>query len=238
MDDGPDQRDRCSAALKDPAQKNNRDHVDIIIALGMAKEGFDWIWCEHALTVGYRSSLTEIIQIIGRATRDAPGKTRARFTNLIAEPDASEQAVTEAVNDTLKAIAASLLMEQVLAPRFEFKPKNPNNGPTPGFDYGAAATIRTKPTSASIRTTGLIQLEIKGLAEPKSKEAERICREDLNELVAAFVQDKPALEKGLFDEELVPEELTQVRMGKIIQEKFPNLAMRTAKPCASMPSRP
>ena len=82
----------------------------------MAKEGFDWIWCDHALTVGYRSSLTEIVQIIGRATRDAPGKARARFTNLIAEPDASEEAVTEAVNDTLKAIAASLLMEQVLAP--------------------------------------------------------------------------------------------------------------------------
>ncbi len=52
--------------------KNNRDHVDLIISLGMAKEGFDWIWCEHALTVGYRSSLTEIVQIIGRATRDAP----------------------------------------------------------------------------------------------------------------------------------------------------------------------
>ena len=84
---------RSSAALKDPAQRNNRDHVDIIIALGMAKEGFDWIWCEHALTVGYRASLTEIIQIIGRATRDAPGKTSARFTNLIAEPDASEEAV-------------------------------------------------------------------------------------------------------------------------------------------------
>ncbi len=125
VDDDPAKRDRVSAALKDPAQKNNRDHVDIIIALGMAKEGFDWIWCEHALTVGYRSSLTEIVQIIGRATRDAPGKTRARFTNLIAEPDASAEAVTEAVNDTLKAIAASLLMEQVLAPRFEFKPKNP-----------------------------------------------------------------------------------------------------------------
>ena len=136
VDDDAAKRDRVSAALKDPAQKNNRDYVDIIIALGMAKEGFDWIWCEHALTVGYRASLTEIVQIIGRATRDAPGKTRARFTNLIAEPDASEEAVTEAVNDTLKAIAASLLMEQVLAPRFEFKPKNPNSGPTPGFDYG------------------------------------------------------------------------------------------------------
>ena len=136
VDDDGARRDRVSAALKDPAQKNNRDHVDIIIALGMAKEGFDWIWCEHALTVGYRSSLTEIVQIIGRATRDAPGKTRARFTNLIAEPDASEEAVTEAVNDTLKAIAASLLMEQVLAPRFEFKPKNPASGPVEGFDYG------------------------------------------------------------------------------------------------------
>ncbi len=224
VDDGPDRHIRVMAALKDPAQKNNRDHVDIIIALGMAKEGFDWIWCEHALTVGYRSSLTEIIQIIGRATRDAKGKTRARFTNLIAEPDASEQAVTEAVNDTLKAIAASLLMEQVLAPRFEFKPKHSNNEPTPGFDYGPGGYDPDKTNVGYNPATGQIQLEIKGLAEPKSKEAERICREDLNELVTAFVQDKPSLEKGLFaGEELVPEELTQVRMGKIIQEKFPNL---------------
>jgi hypothetical protein len=45
----------------------------------------------------------------------------------------------------------------------------------------------------------------------------------LTELVTAFVQDKPTIERGLFDEELVPEELTQVRMGKIIKEKFPNL---------------
>jgi superfamily II DNA or RNA helicase len=223
VDDDPSKRDRVVAALKDPAQKNNRDHVDIIIALGMAKEGFDWIWCEHALTVGYRSSLTEIIQIIGRATRDAPGKTRARFTNLIAEPDASEEAVTEAVNDTLKAIAASLLMEQVLAPRFEFKPKRPDNQPTPGFDYGEGGYDPNKCNVGVNPETGQIQLEIKGLAEPKSPEATRICREDLTELVTAFVQDKPSLERGLFDEELVPEELTQVRMGKIVKEKFPNL---------------
>lgn len=88
--DDSDQARRSSvlAGLKDPAQKDNRDHVDVIIALGMAKEGFDWIWCEHALTIGYRSSLTEIVQIIGRATRDAKGKERSRFTNLIAEPAA------------------------------------------------------------------------------------------------------------------------------------------------------
>lgn len=223
VDDDPAKRERVSAALKDPAQKNNRDHVDIIIALGMAKEGFDWIWCEHALTVGYRSSLTEIVQIIGRATRDAPGKARARFSNLIAQPDATDEAVNEAVNDTLKAIAASLLMEQVLAPRFEFKPKNPQSEPTPGFDYGEEGYKPGETNVGFNHDTGQFQIEIKGLAEPKSKEAERICQQDLNEVIAAFVQDRNTVGRGLFDEEMVPEELTQVRMGKIIKDRYPEL---------------
>ena len=83
VDDDATRRDRVSAALKTPAQKTNRDHVDVIIALGMAKEGFDWIWCEHALTVGYRSSLTKIVQIIGRVTRDLPN-SKARKHNAFA----------------------------------------------------------------------------------------------------------------------------------------------------------
>ncbi|MCY7977720.1 DEAD/DEAH box helicase [Bacillus inaquosorum] len=223
VDNDPSKRDRVSASLKDPAHKNNRNHVDIIIALGMAKEGFDWIWCEHALTVGYRASLTEIVQIIGRATRDAPGKKRARFTNLIAELDASEQAVTEAVNDTLKAIAASLLMEQVLTPRFEFKPKNNGSGPVDGFDYGDGGYNPEMSNVGFNHETGQLQIEIKGLYEPKSEEAARICREDLNEVIATFVQDKTTIERGLFDDDMVPEELTQVRMGKIIKEKYPDL---------------
>ncbi|MFZ9736385.1 MAG: DEAD/DEAH box helicase [Prochlorotrichaceae cyanobacterium] len=223
VDDDPGKREKVATALKDPKQKNNRDHVDIIIALGMAKEGFDWIWCEHALTVGYRSSLTEIVQIIGRATRDAPGKARARFTNLIAEPDASEIVVTEAVNDTLKAIAACLLMEQVLAPRFEFKPKKPNNQPTPGFDYGDEGYDPNKCNVGVNPNTGQIQLEIAGLAEPKSPEAQRICQDDLNELVASFVQNKPAIENGLFNPEIPPQEFTQKIMGTIVKEKYPEL---------------
>lgn len=219
----PENQALIQSSLRSLKIKTDRDYVDIIIALGMAKEGFDWIWCEHALTVGYRSSLTEIVQIIGRATRDAPGKTKARFTNLIAEPNATEQAVTEAVNDTLKAIAASLLMEQVLAPRFEFKPKNPGNAPAEGFDYGDAGYQPDKCNVGFNHDTGQFQIEIKGLTEPKSTEAVRICREDLNEVIATFVQDKTTIERGLFDAELVPEELTQVRMGKIIKDKFPEL---------------
>ena len=224
VDDEPAKRNKVMNALKDPTQKNNRDHVDLIVALGMAKEGFDWIWCEHALTVGYRSSLTEIVQIIGRATRDAPGKTRARFTNLIAEPDASEQAVAEAVNDTLKAIAASLLMEQVLAPRFEFRPKNPNNAPTEGFDYGDAGFDAAKTNVGYNADAGTLQIEIAGLAEPKSEEAKRIIRDDLNELIAAVVQDTPTIEHGIFDKEMMPQEITQVQVGKIVRERHPDLA--------------
>jgi superfamily II DNA or RNA helicase len=229
VDDDVAKRDKVSAALKDPAEKNNRDHVDIIIALGMAKEGFDWIWCEHALTIGYRSSLTEIIQIIGRATRDAKGKTHSRFTNLIAEPDAAAELVTDAVNDTLKAIAASLLMEQVLAPKFNFTPKNTESKAVEGFDYGENGYDPKKENIGFNKETGQFQIEIKGLAEPKSKEATRICQEDLNEVIAAFVQDKTAMERGLFDSiekggETLPEELTQARMGKIVRDKYPELA--------------
>jgi len=221
-DSDPARRSKVLAALKDPAHKNDRDHVDMIIALGMAKEGFDWIWCEHALTVGYRSSLTEIIQIIGRATRDAPGKEVATFTNLIAEPDASEAAVAEAINDTLKAIAASLLMEQVLAPRFTFTPKN--KGPLPDFDYGEAGYQPGKTNVGVDEKRGQYHFEIAGLVEPKSPEATRICQEDLNEVIAAFVQTKSVAERGMFDEETPPQELTQVAMGKIVRDKYPDLS--------------
>jgi hypothetical protein len=227
--DDSDQAKRAKvlAALKDPAHKNDRDHVDIIIALGMAKEGFDWIWCEHALTVGYRSSLTEIIQIIGRATRDAPGKEVASFTNLIAEPDASEATVVDAINDTLKAIAASLLMEQVLAPRFNFTPKN--NGPIDDFDYGPGGYQEGQTNVGFNEDRGQFHFEIKGLVTPKSPEATRICAEDLNEVITAFVQDKSALERGLFDGahvggETLAEELTQLKMGKIVRDRYPELS--------------
>ena len=221
-DSDPAKRSRVLTALKDPAQKDNRNHVDVIIALGMAKEGFDWIWCEHALTIGYRSSLTEIVQIIGRATRDAEGKERTRFTNLIAEPNADQATVAEAVNDMLKAISASLLMEQVLAPRYEFTPKN--TGPKDGFDYGVEG-YKDGGHNIGVNNTGQIHVEINGLMTPQSPKATRICKEDLNEVITSFLQDQTALERGLFDKEnTLPEELTQLSMGKIIRERYPDLS--------------
>ncbi len=177
--------------------------------------------------IGYRSSLTEIIQIIGRATRDAPGKAVATFTNLIAEPNAEEAAVVDAINDTLKAIAASLLMEQVLAPRFNFTPKN--NGPIDDFDYGPSGYQEGRTNVGFNEERGQFHFEIKGLVTPKGDEAKRICAEDLNEVITAFVQDKSALERGLFDGEhaggeTIAEELTKLKMGKIVRDRYPELS--------------
>ena len=221
VDDESVKRGKVSAALKSAECKAKRDFVDIIIALGMAKEGFDWIWCEHALTIGYRASLTEIVQIIGRATRDAPNKTHARFTNLIAELDASKESVTEAVNDTLKAISASLLMEQVLAPTFEFRAKQPGNQPIEGYAYDGE--FDAVGTNVGINPeNGNIQVEIAGLVEPKSEEAKRVCESDLQEVIASFLQNQKNAEQGLFDENQIPEELTQLGMAKIVKERYPN----------------
>jgi hypothetical protein len=129
--------------------------------------------------------------------------------------------VVDAVNDTLKAIAASLLMEHVLAPRFNFTPKNA--GPQEGYDYGEAGYDPNRTDVGFNEATGQFHLEIKGLVTPESPEATRICREDINEVIAAFVQDRTIAERGPFDEETAPEELTQMRMGMIVRERYPDL---------------
>lgn len=176
------------------------DNMDIIIALGMAKEGFDWPYCEHALTVGYRSSLTEIIQIIGRCTRDSSNKTHAQFTNLIAQPDAKDSEVKISVNNMLKAITCSLLMEQVMAPHYNFKPKFPNDDDsfTPG------------------------EIKIKGFKAPSSDRVKEIIESDINDLKASILQDDQMIKAlpGNVD----PEVINKAMIPKIIQTKYPDLS--------------
>ena len=196
VNDNPKDRDKIVAYLRD---MNAVDDIDLIIALGMAKEGFDWPYCEHALTVGYRGSLTEIIQIIGRATRDSDNKTHAQFTNLIAQPEAADDEVKISVNNMLKAITASLLMEQVLAPNFKFKTKK--------FDD-------EKVEKGTIK--------IRGFKEPSTQRVKDIVESDLNDLKAAILQD-PKLLQALPGEFIEPEVINKVLIPKIIQTKYPDL---------------
>lgn len=196
VEDNAKERDKIVNYLR---EIDDVDDMDIIIALGMAKEGFDWPYCEHALTVGYRGSLTEIIQIIGRATRDSDNKIHAQFTNLIAQPDAADDLVKVSVNNMLKAITASLLMEQVLAPNWKFKTKVDDN------DKAKAGEIK-----------------IRGLKEPSSQRVKDIVEQDLNDLKATILQDDTMLKAmpGNVD----PEVINKVLIPKIIKVKYPDLS--------------
>jgi superfamily II DNA or RNA helicase len=200
VNDNQKERDKISAYLRG---SNSADAIDIIIALGMAKEGFDWPYCEHALTIGYRGSLTEIIQIIGRATRDSNNKTHAQFTNLIAQPEAETDEVKVAVNNMLKAITASLLMEQVLAPNFKFKLKEDDNEEDEKNDD--ENTIR-----------------IRGFKLPTSQRAKDIIESDLNDLKARILQDDKMLKAMPGNVE--PEVINTVLIPKIIREIYPDLS--------------
>lgn len=197
VDDEPNHRKTLSNYLAKVA-RDDIAGVDIIVALGMAKEGFDWPFCEHALTVGYRSSLTEIVQIIGRSTRDSYNKTHAQFTNLIVQPNGIKDEIVVSVNNMLKAITVSLLMEQVLAPSFTFtpKPREPREA-KPG------------------------EVFVKGLATPKSPNVKRILATDLEDLTAAVLQDsqiQKAAAQGLTGS------YVQHLQSKIIRERHPGLS--------------
>lgn len=201
VNDDPKSRDKVVAYLRGVSSP---DDIDMIIALGMAKEGFDWPFCEHALTIGYRGSLTEIIQIIGRATRDSENKTHAQFTNLIASPDAEDDDVKVAVNNMLKAITASLLMEQVLAPNFKFKPKDDESDDEDTENDSGDDTIR-----------------IDGFKLPTSQRAKEIIESDLNDLKAKILQDDTMLKA--MPGNLEPEVINTVLIPKIIRETYPGL---------------
>lgn len=197
VEDDPKQRTQLQAYLD---KMNTKDAVDIIIALGTAKEGFDWEWCERCLTIGVRGSLTEIVQIIGRCTRDSKGKEHAQFTNLIAVPDAAKDDVKIAVNDFLKAITASLLMEQVMAPVWNFKTKKDDE-------------------SSSPRKHTLL---IDGLKPISSDKTRVIIESQLSDLKASILQD-PNIANAIMGK-IAPEVINTVFIPKIIQNKYPSLS--------------
>lgn len=177
------------------------DDVDIIIALGTAKEGFDWQWCEMCLTVGVRGSLTEVIQIIGRCTRDSEGKDTARFVNMIAMPDAEQAEVKVAVNDFLKAITASLLMEQVMAPSWKFK------------------TVKDEDEDNNDDLIHTITIE--GLKPLSSARTKQIVQEQLDDLKANILQDD--LVARAISGTTTAETITKVLIPKVIRERYPDL---------------
>ena len=182
------------------------EDIDMIIALGMAKEGFDWPYCETTLTIGYRGSLTEIVQIIGRCTRDSSNKEHAQFINLVAEPNANREEIVESVNNILKAISASLLMEEVIAPKYNFKPKESNNnGAGNTNDDGSGHTIF-----------------IDGFHDIKSDKVRDIIQNDLVDIKARILQD-PDIQHAI-GQNVPAETINNGLIPKVIREVIPDLS--------------
>ena len=195
VNDDPREREKVVAYLDSMEDLGN--DVDIIIALGMAKEGFDWPACEKVIVIGSRNSLTEIVQVVGRCTRDHPGKSRAEYVNLVATPDASRDDIVITVNNLDKAIVASLLMEDVLEPRLTFRSRrSPVDDP--------ASTV-----------------EVRGMRDPSTRRSRNIVQNDIDDLLAAILQD-PDVQKavnGVVGAHTINRALTP----KVIIEKYPNL---------------
>jgi hypothetical protein len=98
----------------------------------------------------------------------------------------------------LKAITASLLMEQVLAPNFKFK---------------------TKVIGDDTQEPGVIK--VRGLKTPTSARVKDIIEQDLNDLKAKILQDSTMQKAmpGNIDAEVI----NKVLIPKIIQVKYPEL---------------
>lgn len=198
VEDNSKTRDAVYSYLQ---KMKSADDMDFIIALGTAKEGFDWEWCDTCLTIGVRGSLTEVVQIIGRCTRDSEGKETARFINMIAMPDADQPEVKVAVNDFLKAITASLLMEQVMAPSWHFKTTKEDE---PDEDTDIVHTI-----------------VVEGLKPLSSVKTQQIVQEQLDDLKASILQDDMIVKA--ISGTTTAETITQHLIPKVIREKYPDL---------------
>ena len=116
---------------------------------------------------------------------------------MIAMPEAEQADVKVAVNDFLKAITASLLMEQVMAPSWKFKTVKDETEPSP-------------------RT-----LVVEGLKPLSSEKTKLIVQEQLDDLKASILQNELVVKA--ISGSTTAETITQNLIPKVIRERYPDL---------------
>lgn len=116
-------------------------------------------------------------------------------------PDAEQTEVKVAVNDFLKAITASLLMEQVMAPSWKFK------------------SIKDEDDGKGDLTHTIV---VEGLKPLSSEKTKTIVESQLDDLKAAVLQDDMMV-KALSGS-TTAETITQHLIPKIIRERYPDLS--------------
>ncbi len=117
-------------------------------------------------------------------------------------PDADQPDVKVAVNDFLKAITASLLMEQVMAPSWHFK------------------TVKDADDDKSGRWDART-LVVEGLKPLSSAKTRLIVKEQLDDLKASVLQDDLVVKA--ISGSTTAETITRTLIPKVIREKYPDL---------------
>jgi len=113
-------------------QSTTKPDIDVIIALGMFKEGSDYRPIERVVIVGNRSSANEVIQMMGRSLRDYPDKDSEIEVNFVmhgVNQTFERDKIRNNINDNLNIFWTSMLMLELLNPSLKFiesKLKNTN----------------------------------------------------------------------------------------------------------------
>jgi hypothetical protein len=119
---------------------------------------------------------------------------------MIAMPDAEQDEVKVAVNDFLEAITASLLMEQVMAPSWNFKTSKDEDDDNP--------LVNT--------------IVVEGLKPLSSVKTKMIIEQQLDDLQAAVLQDDLIIRA--ISGSTSAENITQNLIPKVIMKRYPDLS--------------
>lgn len=113
------------------------EEVDIVIGIKVTAEGFNWPPANRALIVGHKNSLNELMQMIGRTFRPHEdkegGKTRIELyhvfpnLNFQAMMDEDEKNLRVSLNNYMKIICMSMLLESITNPIKIELPKQSEN---------------------------------------------------------------------------------------------------------------
>jgi hypothetical protein len=125
-----DEKDRPEKKEFVASINESPDRLDAIVALGMFKEGADWIYADRSLIIGARASLVDVVQTMGRLFRDAPGKKHVEVTHMLpfSLDQSDKEAFREKLNDYLKAVYGSMILENVLDPVKIYVPSETDGG--------------------------------------------------------------------------------------------------------------
>lgn len=102
--------------------QKNFNAIDVIITLGLMKEGANYVHAENAYVFGNRESLNELVQILGRVLRDSVDKASASMTLLTAKTIyTTDTGYKESVDNYVKAVLASMVIGEAMYPVGENK---------------------------------------------------------------------------------------------------------------------